>query len=288
MNTLYTESCETVDYRELVQSLLPVFILAGDYALSVQSRVEATTKSAEGTIFSQAVTTADTSIQGLFEIALLPIVPGAAFFGEERSVLQNERFFDQESPLRITLDPINHTLAFIDGHQAFDIILTVSNGDYMKAAVVYLPAYGEFYIGIANQGAFTTTRAEVKNNHPWQQRNVNDSQAPVLIYNSPEVRAQIPPHLEVIDLAKDYQPQGPWTTTISGILRGQLSAYYRPNAHIIDWGAIAFIVECAGGIVSDLSGSVIPSYWQQANRRIPSLLVSTSERIHSELLGSIR
>lgn len=273
-----------MDYRATVEALLPIFVLAGDYALTVQTRVEATTKSAEGTIFSQAVTAADTSIQGLFEIALLPLLPHAAFFGEERSVLQNQRFFQQDSMLRVTLDPLNHTIAFIDGYPAFDIILTISDGPNIQAAVVYLPAYGEFYIGIAGSGAYSTTRAHLREGRPWQQRTLSDLNAPVLIYDSPALATKIPERLGAIDLARSYKPNSDWNVTISSILRGGLSGYFRPNASILDWGAVAFIVEQAGGVVSDAAGKAIPSYWDYDNHRIPSLLVAVSGRIHEELL----
>lgn len=275
-----------IDMQAIIKSLLPSFITAGDYALQVQHRVEGTTKAEEGTVFSQAITDADLSVQSFFEMTLLAKLPLAKFYGEESSHLLNSKYFPVESDYTVTLDPINHTLAYKDGLTAFDIILSISYKDEIQAAVVYLPAYGEFYIGIKDKGGFVTTRQAVEKDADWQPRELTHSLGKVLVYNNAELKERVSEKFECVDLAGDYDPHD-WNLTISDILRGNLIGYIRPNAHIIDWGVIGFVVEQYGGVVSDVAGASIPNYWDFPSKKIPSLIVSVNQEVHLKLLQLI-
>lgn len=275
-----------MNLKATIESLLPFFIVAGDYALQVQGKVEGSTKAAEGTIFSQAITDADLSVQSFFELTLLAKMPEVAFYGEESSHLLNSKYFPDKAEYTITLDPINHTLAYKDGLPAFDTILTISHQTEMVAAVVYLPAYGEFYIALKGQGGFVTTRQKVEAGAAWQPRTLGHTQGRVLVYNNGPLKEAVRRKYECIDLVADYDPKQ-WDLTISGILRGELIAYIRPDADILDWGAIAFIVQECGGVVTDFAGSAIPNYWDSKEKRIPSLVVSVNQEIHLALLQLI-
>lgn len=275
------------DYTKIIENLIPVFILAGDYALVAQNRVDAKATPMEGTIFSRTSTVADTSIQTFFEVALLAQLPETSFYGEEHSdAPNNQKLFANDSSMLTTLDPLNHNLAYIDGRPSFDIILTISVEKQIQAAVVYLPAIGEFYIGIADRGAYFVSRQNSQSTSAWQKRTITDTQSPFLLYNDSVTASRIK-NIDTIDLVNDYTPKGSWDITISSILRGELSGFYRTNAPVIDWGAVGFIAQLAGAVVSDTSGNPIANYFDSPDFRIPSLVVSCSQRIHAEVLEAI-
>lgn len=275
-----------MDIRHFIQSSLPLLIKAGDYALQVQNRIKGTAKLDYATASAQAVTDADLSIQNFFEVWLLAQYPQVSFYGEEES--RNLFYFPDNSEYIVSLDPINHTLAFKDGLTAFDIILSISSRtEGILGAVVYLPADGEFFMAIKNEGGFQTTKHEVEKNVPWKTIRLQDVSRSVLIYNNFSLKKCFNEKFKVVDLCLDYNLKS-WDMTISAILRGNLSGFAVPGAHIIDWGAIGFIVSESGGAISDFRGNIVSNYWNYPERKVPELLAATDEVIHSELLQLLK
>ncbi len=288
-----------LNLKEAINCLLPCFIVAGDFALKVQPDVRRSQKPGEATAFSQALTDADMAIQNYFEVVLLAKFPSWGFFGEEES--RNSVYFanyaaeqlgggatkgSRSAEYVFTLDPINHTLPFQDGSACFDIVLSVSRAGRIVAGLTYLPALGEFYLGLEGAGLFTTSREEVQSGTSWRPYSLPEASPRVMVYNDPAQKARLREEFDVIDLVADYKPQG-WSTSINDILRGTLSAYARAQASIIDWGAIACIVQAGGGCVSDFSGAPIPSYWDFDDCKVPSLLVSINETVHERVLSCL-
>ena len=269
------------DSKAVIESLIPHFIRAGRYALQIQPVVRRSLKTSFQTRVSQAVTDADLAIQNYFEVALLAEFPEFAFYGEEES--RNAAYFPDKAEITISLDPINHTLPFQDGLPIFDIILSISQGKELIAALTYIPSVGEMYIGIKDQGGFFTTKEAVLRGDPWQSYRLPASANKVLTYNNAQLTGILRQEFEVVDLELDYSPDT-WCTAIHSILRGEICGYVRPTAHIIDWGAIACIAVACGGIASDFQGSTLPSYWDYPRKRIPSLVVSANAATHESML----
>lgn len=277
-----------MDLRQAVEYYLPHLVLAGDYALRIQSRVRSqATKENAATPLSQALTDADLSVQNMIEVATLARYPDVAFDPEEADKSVNLKYFPTDAPFLITLDPINGTAFYKDGLPIFDIIITILEGKRIVAAIVYLPAKGLFFIGIQGHGAFSTTKEGVPHNTTWSPFRLQPQSDIVLTYRCPvEVEEQLRQVLPVRDIQRDYHPRD-WNFSINSILTGDITAFVKTQVQIIDWGAIAFIAELSGGVVSDLQGNPIPSYLDYPDRRIPNIVASSSRQVHERILAAI-
>lgn len=282
------ESNDALDLKEIIQYYLPYLILAGDYALQVQSSVHSQDEKGQGaTKFSQALTDADLSVQNMVEMATLAKFPQFSVELEEAERSINLKYFPADSRVLIALDPINGTVFYKDGLPIFDIILTVLERGDIAAAVTYIPARGVFYIGLKGKGAFKTTKEEVGRNEPWQKHVLQPTSDTVLTYRcSVDKRDRLSKVMKVRDLEEDYNPET-WDLAIFDILDGDIAAYVKENAQIIDWGAIGFIAREAGGVISDISGKPIPRYLDFPNKRIPNIVVSASQDIHGQVIGAL-
>lgn len=275
-----------MDVRGTLRSFLPSLIVAGDYALRIQKRVGGLVSKVEAaSIFSEALTDADIAVQTFFEVILIGRHPDLGFEPEETS--RNLRYFPVNAEYIVTLDPINGTLFYKDGLPLFDIVMTILREGRVVGAVTYVPVRGEFFIGVAGEGAFTTTREEVAQDRPWAEFRLPTAPAQLaLTYRClDDVEARLKRIVPSVDLARDYDPATAWVTIFS-ILRGDICAFLKGDAQVIDWGAIGFIVEQAGGVVTDFAGQPIPPY-DPPRRRIPNLLCCVDRDLHSRIVSEL-
>ena len=275
-----------MDINKVIDYLLPNIVIAGDYAAQIQAVVQNKSNKNEKTVFQQALTDADLSVQNFLEVALLARYPGISFYSEEEDKSLNMKYFPSNAKYEISLDPINGTQFYRDNLRIFDIIITVTRHDNVVSAVTYLPCKEVFYFSITNAGAFTLTKTEVLAQSSWRPFRLSSDNETVMVFDDPETKKKIETELTAIDLCSDYDPKN-WSLTQNSILTGELGAYVRFNAHLIDWGAIGFIVGEAGGVVTDALGNDIPSFRKHPNRRVPSVVVAANHELHEKILRAL-
>lgn len=247
-----------MNLNHFIQRLCQLSVTAGDYAQRVQARVaHQPIKSQYENIFSQALTDADLSVQAFIEVALLAEFPNVAFFGEEEDHSLNMKYFPADAEYTVYLDPIDGTRYYQDGSPLFNVILTVVKAQQVVAAVVAMPAKNAYYWGIRGQGTYCVTREAVVAAPSVGSTTVmgeavvlNKTSQVVLTNGMPEAR--VPAPWQQIDVMAEYKPG--LDVAITDVLTGRARAACGPNVSLIDWGAIAFLIEQAGGCVSDLSG----------------------------------
>ncbi len=88
------------------------------------------------------VTVADREVEGLLVAELGRLLPDAAIVGEEGAAREGR------GPLRIVLDPIDGTAAFVAGLGTWCICIGVLDRDRPVAGVVHVPALGETYSAV--------------------------------------------------------------------------------------------------------------------------------------------
>lgn len=93
------------------------------------------------------VTRADTEIQEFFETELKPLVPGAAFWGEEG------KFQTQTDNGLWVLDPVDGTSNFAFGQPIWGITLGFIHQNVIRFGIIYLPDLNMTLIGVKGQGA---------------------------------------------------------------------------------------------------------------------------------------
>lgn len=273
---------------EVIDYFLPVLAMAGDYALEIQARVQSGGDKLSGaTRISRALTDADLSVQGLIEVAALARFPRFAYHTEEIDRSINLKYFPKTADYLLALDPINGTLFYQDGLPIFDIILTLIRGREIVAAIDYIPGRQTCFMAIRGEGAFTATRADALERRPWRSFRLGTPSEPVLAYRlEARERARLEESFHIVDLDRDYRPMD-WCYTVHSLLTGDVSAYVKQSAHLIDWGAVAFIAEQAGGAVSDFTGAPAPNFFDFPETRVPNLVAAASREILDQVVATL-
>lgn len=274
--------------RDIISTLLPTLKLAARYAQQIQPHIRAQPNKAYDNIFAAALSDADLSVQTMVEVALLGTFPDTRFFGEEYERSYNTQYFraitlgDQDDYL-ITLDPIDGTRFYLDGHDNYCVILTVLNRDEYEAAIALVPAQDVYYYALRGEGAYRGTFADaLEDCLPFHLSTVSNT-----VYLSrdmvPDVYTALSERYQVLSLSVDYSAERQ-IPNHTDILSGKLCGSVLENGKFIDSAAIAFLAQAAGGIVTTWDGSTPPPLHTSNQYQRPGLLVAASSEIHQDLL----
>lgn len=242
-----------------LRKLLPFVRSAGRLAHRLQPQIKAMGRGEKGgSFFASALTAADLLLEDRLGGDILGLFRDARFYGEEHQIDQISRFFPDDAPFIITLDPINGTAYYRDGLPQYEEIVTICDHNWeMMGSLVYLPAEDRGYIAYLDR--FETPHVQrfgVSGGRQPQAefaftpyRLPTDSARAVYLDEAYSVRAHIveAAGYEAIFPWRDYRGQPDWKHASSGILTGLCRGILNPNAQIIDAEAFGFIAAAAGG-----------------------------------------
>lgn len=274
--------------RQILATLLPTLKLAARYAQQIQSQIRAQPDKEYDNIFASALSDADLSVQTMVEVALLGTFPEIRFFGEEYERSYNTQYFraitlgDQDDYL-VTLDPIDGTRFYLDGHDNYCVILTVLNRDEYEAAIALFPAQDVYYYAFRGEAAYRGTFAdELDDCLPFHLSTVSNT-----VYLSRDMISDIYTTLseryQVLSLSVDYSAERQ-IPNHTDLLSGKLCGSILENGKFIDSAAIAFLAQAAGGIVTTWDGRTPPPLDTSHQYQRPGLLIAASADIHQDLL----
>lgn len=280
----------TCSVREIINYLLPFIAEAGSYSVRIQQGV-GTHDAKDGlTAFHHALSDADLTIQSYIEVALLAKYQALSFFCEERKDSLNAKYFPTDSSIEVLLDPIDGTRAYIDGRSQYQIICVIHDVNSIVGTICYMPRRDKCYVAVQGQGAVLLTHEEVRTGENGAKILPAHlcSDGPVLVFNRPDLVAQLSPHVDVRDLVAEYELGENTGLCSTDVLEGRASAIISSPCQAIDGGALAFIAAECGARVSDFSGSPVASYRQSEERVLPGVVVSTSDELHQKLLALLK
>lgn len=267
----------------LIDWALPLVRRAGRYALQIQREIGIQpAKSQFGSPFAQALTDADLSVQTLFEVGLLSDYPVLSFYGEEEDKSYNAKYFGNTSPYWVLLDPIDGTRFYMDGHANFHIIFSLLGPQGFEAAIVSMPALNQIFFADRERGAWVQS-----GDAPPEPLRLSAAESVIVTYQGQEIRDPLAPAFQVVDISQDYSPMT-GCLGVSGILLGQACGIYGRSSALIDWGAMAYVVEQAGGRVSDRWGEPVSLAGVGPRYRYSSLVVSVNPQIHQQIIDRLR
>ncbi len=272
--------------KEMVEYLLPVLVTAGNYALAIQSRISGPEQKPGDNPWTQAVTDADLSIQNFIEVAVLARYPEVAFFGEEQARSLNDRYFDRDAPVLISLDPVNGTFLYKNQMAGWDIVLSIAHRGRLIAAVSYMPARAVFYLAVNGFGALTGSSGCRRIEAMQPLATVPGSRV-CLTYQAPEVKQQLRSRFDAFDIVTDYDPDR-CLDNLNDLFTGRLDAFACRRGDFLDWGATAYIVAAAGGRVSCLDGQPLPVFDRFDPESTADMLVAASPEVHREILDLLQ
>lgn len=276
--------------RSIIATLLPYLRVAAAYACQIQSQIVAHPAKDADNFLAAALSDADLSIQTLVEVALLGTFPQIRFYGEEHEQSYNTRYFrainlGETDDYLVTLDPIDGTLFYLDGHNNYQIILSVLNRDEFEAVIAITPAQNIYHYALRGQGCwYGNLDSELD---ACERLTLQDSKQ--VIFLSWGMSA-VATHLEnytTIDITQDYS-KDIQIPIINGILTGEISGAITRTGNFIDSAALAFLAQEAGGIVTALNGTSLPPLHTCSNYQRPGIIMASSADVHQDLLKAVQ
>lgn len=283
----------TATPRLILETLLPHLRVAAGYARFLQPRIAALPdKDAGDNFFAAALTDADLAIQNFVEVVMLGCFPNTLFYGEEYKSSPNTKYFrgielGEKDDYLVTLDPIDGTKYYMDGHSNYQIILSILNVDDYEAVIAISPAQNVYFYALRGEGAFK-----------GQLDVALEECTPLTVMSNPEktillgtkmgfLAPALKDKYQVIDPNIDYS-SSVQVPNLNGMFGGLLSGAVKQSGQFIDGGALAFLAREAGFIVTTLDGSPLPPLHTCKSYHLPGLIVATSETVHQDLLEAVR
>ncbi|MBI4433805.1 hypothetical protein HY632_03460 [Candidatus Uhrbacteria bacterium] len=288
-----------MDYMTFVDHLLRCCGKGGAYAVAVQSRIRRQPEKAAGNAFASALTDADLSIQNFFEVELLGAGYPIRFDPEEAERSLNIGYFPQDAEHTLLLDPVDGTKIYADCIPYFGIACTLLCKSTVVAGVYYMPHERRAYVMV--EGLHGPRIINLRDPHQWLSLQLLPNGGQPLRF--PRKSTIVVAWDQALDPAMMHRLReqcntvaftsypGPnpktWRYGVPSVLTGDAAAIVKPNAKLLDFGVAAWIVEHAGGCVSDFAGQPIPNYLDYPEQRIPGLVMSRDRATHDHVISAL-
>jgi myo-inositol-1(or 4)-monophosphatase len=229
----------------------------------------------------------------MIEVALLGTFPHIRFYGEEYEQSYNTKYFraidlGETNDYLVTLDPIDGTQFYLDGHANYQIILSVLNKDEFEAVISLFPALHTYCYAIRGEGAWQgSLDQELAACRPLKIEPSQTNSKILLGWGMEALMAHLNDRYEVTDIANAYSRETQVPNSGS-LLRGELAGAVSRAAQWIDGAALAFIAQEAGYIVTTHDGDPPPPLHACSDYWRPGLIVAASAAIHQDLLNAIK
>ncbi|MEL6350302.1 MAG: inositol monophosphatase family protein [Cyanobacteria bacterium J06627_28] len=291
-----SENSASPSPKEILSEMLPFLKVAGAYAQQIQKRISIRPDKYDGEhLFANALTDADLSIQTFIEVTLLSKFPNVRFYGEEYEQSYNTKYFRSielgpadgpKDDYLVTLDPIDGTLYYMDGHPNYLVMMTVLNADGFEAAIALSPANNRYYYSLKNKGTFVGAMGDgldeckpLKIDDPGEKIVLGTALSPI----ADVVRS----HYPVIDLKTEYSSEIP-VPPINGLLTGEVAGVILASAQFIDTAALAWMAQEMGYCLTTYDGNPLPPFSSCENYRQSEIIVSKNEAMQQKLIAIMR
>ncbi|MGB5972636.1 MAG: inositol monophosphatase family protein [Nodosilinea sp.] len=278
--------------RQILAALLPYLKTAGAYAQRVQAQIAAQpNKDGKGdNFFASALSDADLSIQTMMEVVLLGLFPDVRFYGEEHELTYNTKYFraidlGPAGDYLITLDPIDGTQFYLDGHSNYQVILAVLNADEYEAAIAITPGQDLYYYALRGEGTFKGSMSQTLDDCT-QIHVENPTPVICLGWQMGDVVPHISDRYRVYHTKTDYSKEIQ-IPNFNGLLSGDLCGAVLARGQFIDGAALAFMAQEMGYVVTTFTGDPPPPLHTRSDYLRPGMVIGATESIHRDLLDAV-
>ena len=226
-------------------------------------------------------------MQTFIEVVLLAKFPEMRFYGEEYEQSFNTKYFraidlGPQGDYLITLDPIDGTRYYMDGHPNYLVIMTVLNSDGFEGAIALSPANNKYYYSLRGQGTFVGTLADDLDH--CKPLVIEDPGEKVVLGTALSPMAdKVRSHYPVIDLKTEYSTEVP-VPPINGLLTGEVAGVILASAQFIDTAALAWMAQEMGYYLTTYQGKPLPALSDCENYRQSEIIVSATETMQNKLI----
>lgn len=273
----------------IIETLLPTLRTSGEYAVNIQSRIQAQPSKEADNFYADALTDADLTIQTAVELALLAKFPHLPFFGEEYERSYNTKYFtgiELTEDYLITLDPIDGTRTYLDGLDCWSIVLSVIKNKRYEAVFVLQPRRNYYIYALRGQGVFKgKIEDDLSLAQPVKLGKLNSNQVYVS-YGLTELKPKLEPEFKTWCSAINYKPpENP--PDFLDLINGDLAGFIIEKGNLIDSACFAFILKEMGAISTYFDGTDFEPFRDVNNMKIEGLVIGFNQQIHQQLLSSL-
>jgi myo-inositol-1(or 4)-monophosphatase len=218
------------------------------------------------------VTEADLASQRRIREILLAKFPDHDFLGEED---------DPQAPpaagrdYRWIVDPLDGTLNYVHGMQAFAVSIALEHRGEIIAGAVFDPIMNECYTAAQGEGARL-------NGKPLKASACQTAGASLVAASFPPLvdrnSLEVVRFLAALEACQGVRRLGSAALNLAYVAAGRLDAYWATSVKIWDIAAGVLLVREAGGLVTHVTGRPL-------DLRNPELLAAASEPLNRELVG---
>ena len=278
--------------REILSALLPHLKVATGYAAKIQASIgiQPDKIAPQNNFFAEALTDADLSIQTFIEVTLLSLFPNIRFYGEEFEKTYNTKYFRSielgpQDDYLVTLDPIDGTRFYMDGHPNYQIILTILNADGFEAVIALSPALDRFYYSLRGQGTFAGSLADDLDSCQPLKIETPKNQV-ILSWTMDYLAETLRENFSIISVQPDYSREVAIPNT-NGLLTGDLTGAILAAGKFIDGGALSWMAKEMGYIISDHQGNPLPALSACKDYQWPGVVVGSTPEVHGKILAAL-
>lgn len=282
---------QTITPRLVLEALFPHLKVAASYARHIQSHIAAQPAKAADNMFGAALSDADLSIQTCVEVALLGLFPELRFYGEEYEQSYNTKYFrsivrDESQDYLITLDPIDGTQYYLDGHSNYQIILSILGRDEFEAVIALTPAQDKYYFALRGQGCWQgNLDCDFDRCTPLR---LGETHSTIFLgWGMERLMPALKERYRVLDVATSYSSEIQ-IPNVNGMLNGELAGAVTRAGKFIDSAALAFMAQEAGCLVTTHDGSPLPPLSTCQDYARPGLVIAASPDVQQHLLEALR
>ncbi|OKH63799.1 inositol monophosphatase [Mycobacterium sp. SWH-M1] len=198
------------------------------------------------------VTIVDTETERLLRERLAQLRPGEPILGEEEGGPDGR----QDDRLTWVLDPIDGTVNFVYGIEAFAVSIGVQRGGVSVAGAVADVAHGAVYAAAAGHGAWVVRAGQTTRLHCS-----GVSSLPMALvgtgfsYQPEDRRRQGAVVAALLPEIRDLRRIGSCALDLCMVAAGRLDAYFEDGVHLWDWAAGGLIAAEAGAVVRAPTGA---------------------------------
>jgi len=203
---------------------------------------------------------------------LSKLLPEAGFIAEEQTVKQND------AKLKWIIDPLDGTTNFIHGLMPYAISVALMDGDEVVLGVIYEISRDEMFYSWKGDKAYLNDQKINVTQAPKVKDALIATGFPYYDYD------RLPQFMKTLDFfmqnSHGIRRLGSAATDLAYVACGRFDAFYEYSLSAWDVAAGAFIVQQAGGKVSDFSGGSDYIFGKE--------IIATNSLIFGEFLDDVK
>ncbi len=259
-----------MNYNEVLDKTIEAVRRVGEFIKNEQIKISA--KSIETKGVHDFVTYVDKNSEKELVLMLQAIIPEAGFITEEKTISKTGDKYNW------IIDPLDGTTNYIHGLSPVAISVALQEDNKTVLGVVYEISLDECFYAVKNKGAFLNGKSISVSNTDSVQKSLIATGFPYYNYN------KLPQFMESLSFfmknSHGLRRLGSAATDLVYVACGRVDAFYEYSLHVWDVAAGAFIIEEAGGKVSDFMGGDDFLYGKE--------IIASNSNIFDEFLNQVK